>query len=99
MSTHSFPIIHNPEAERFELHIDGKLAMVEYRGTSSRIAFTHTEVPQELEGQGIGSALAKHVLAYAREHNLEVVPLCPFIRAYVLRHKAEYADIVPGQYL
>jgi predicted GNAT family acetyltransferase len=40
----------------------------------------------------VGSALAKHVLDYARENKLRVMPLCPFIKAYIDRHP-EYADI------
>jgi predicted GNAT family acetyltransferase len=93
------PIHHIPESERFEMHIEGKLAVVEYRGTAKRVAFTHTEVPIGLEGRGVGTALARHVLGWARENQLEVVPLCPFIRAFVQRHRKEYADIVPAEYL
>lgn len=53
----------------------------------------HTIVPEEMEGKGIGSALVKHALEYARHEHLYVKPTCPFIRAYIDRHP-EYKDLV-----
>jgi predicted GNAT family acetyltransferase len=90
-------IINNEEDSRFEANVDGHLALVEYDRSPGRIAFTHTEVPQALEGRGIASALAKHVLQFARDNQLKVIPLCPFISGYIRKHKANYSDILaPG---
>ncbi len=83
----------NREANRFEVKKDGELAELDYQLQDDRIIFTHTGVPDSLEGQGIGGALAKAGLTYAREHNLQVVPLCPFVRSYIER-KPEYQDLV-----
>ena len=55
--------------------------------------FTHTEIDDAFEGQGLGSTLAKAALADAREHGLRVVPLCPFIAGYIKKHP-EYTDLV-----
>lgn len=85
-------IQHNTDKRRFEVSINGELAFVEYNLFNNGINYTHTEVPPSLEGKGIGSALAKHVLDYARENSLRVMPLCPFIKAYIDRHP-EYAAI------
>jgi uncharacterized protein len=93
MSSEPIAIVHNEEASRFEANIEGQLALVEYRREEQRIAYTHTEVPEELEGQGIGSQLARHVLDYAREEKLRVLPLCPFIAAYIRRHP-EFQSLV-----
>jgi predicted GNAT family acetyltransferase len=83
----------DPARSRFAADIDGRIAFVEYRRRGNRIYLAHTEVPPALEGRGIGSALAKYALDYARENNLEVVPSCPFIAAYIRSHPA-YADLV-----
>lgn len=92
-----YPISNNDALSRFEMHIDGYIALVAYDRSPGRIAFTHTEVPVALEGRGIASALARHVLQYARDQQLKVVPLCPFISGYIRKRKAEYADILaPG---
>ena len=88
----------NEEARRFEIHLDGKVALADYRlreaadGTPE-IVFPHTEVPREFEGQGIGSKLVRGALDYAREHELRVVPACPFVASYIQRHE-EYQDLV-----
>lgn len=92
-----FDIKNRPEKKRFELTLDGQVAVVEYILLPHRIIFTHTEVPEAFEGQGVGSALAKHVLNFAREQGLKVQPLCPFIAGYMRRHREEYADLLaPG---
>ena len=85
-------IFHDTEKRRFETRVNGFTAFVEYNLFNQGINYTHTEVPTELEGKGIGSFLAKHVLDYAREQHLMVMPLCPFIKSYIDRHP-EYADI------
>lgn len=82
-----------PARSRFEAEIDGRIAFVEYRRRGNRIWLAHTEVPPPLEGRGIGSALARYALDYAREKGLEVVPSCPFIAAYIRSHPA-YSDLV-----
>lgn len=90
-------VINNKEASQFEINLDGKLAKAEYMDRGKLIVFTHTEVPQEFEGKGVGSALAKTALDYARAEGKEVMPLCPFIAAYIRRHP-EYADLVLAGY-
>jgi predicted GNAT family acetyltransferase len=83
----------NPDKSQFELIVDGHTALAAYRMKPGIITFTHTEVPKELGGRGIGSQLAQGALAQARERGLRVVPLCPFIKAYIEKHP-EYADLL-----
>lgn len=89
----SYTIIDNKEKNRFELHHDGHIAIAEYIMAPGKIVFTHTEVPVELEGKGIGSALAKFALDAVSKTDLKVVPMCPFIKAYIERHK-EYGRLL-----
>lgn len=93
MHQQSFSITHNPEKSRFETSIAGLTAVVDYIRMGKKIIYTHTEVPETLEGSGIGSALAQHVLDFARENELQVMPLCPFIASYIRKHP-EYRDLV-----
>jgi predicted GNAT family acetyltransferase len=88
-----YNITNNTNKNRFELTIDGKIAVVEYSLFENGIRFLHTEVPDELEGKGIASAMAKYVLEYAKATNLKVSLLCPFIKAYVDRHP-EYQPLL-----
>jgi predicted GNAT family acetyltransferase len=64
-----------------------------YSDREGKLYLIHTEVPKQLEGHGYAGALAKTALEYAKEQGLEVVPFCPFVRAYLQRHP-EYASLV-----
>ncbi len=86
-------IVDNPEETRFEADVDGHIAFVSYLRRGDTIFFTHTEVPRELEGRGIGSALARAVLDRARAEHWKVVARCPFIAKYVERHP-EYQSLL-----
>jgi len=86
-------IVDNPEETRFEADVDGHTAFVSYLRRNDTIFFTHTEVPRELEGRGLGSALAKAVLDRARAEHLKVVARCPFIAKYIERHP-EYQSLL-----
>lgn len=85
--------IHNEKASRFEIHKDGLTAVLEYRLEGNVITFHHTGVPSALEGQGIGSALAKSALNFARENNYKVIATCWFVAGYIERHP-EYKTLV-----
>lgn len=84
-------IQHNIKQHRFETTVNNITAFVEYNLFNNGINFTHTEVPVGLEGKGIGSGLAKFVLDYAVSEHLKIMPLCPFIKAYIDRHP-EYQE-------
>ncbi len=86
-----------PERHRYEAVVDGRVAFAEYILRDAVITFVHTVVPAELEGKGVGSAIAKGVLEDARARGLSVIPRCPFIHAYISRH-AEYLDLVDASY-
>lgn len=86
-------LIDNPEEKQYEFHIDGKIAKLEYIRAKDRIFLTHTEVPKALENRGIGSALIKAVLEEVKKGDLPMVPLCPFVAAYIKRHP-EWRDLV-----
>jgi predicted GNAT family acetyltransferase len=86
-------VTNDERTQRYEASIDGVLAHVQYSRTGNRITFLHTEVPPALEGRGIGSTLARVALDDARARGLEVVPLCPFVSAYIRRHP-EYLPLV-----
>ena len=84
----------NPERKRFEIELGGDaVAIAEYTLPEGIIMFTHTEVPPEHEGKGIGSALIRAGLKSARERGLKVIPICPFFAAYIQKH-AEEQDLL-----
>lgn len=82
----------NIEASRFEVFHQNLIAFVKYKLNKNEMGLLHTEVPGELGSKGLGTFLAKNVLAYAKNHGLKVKPYCPFIKAYIDRHE-EYQSI------
>ena len=87
----------NPQLHRFDVTVDGAAAgFADYHDHGTRRTFTHTEVDDAFEGQGVGSALVRHVLDDARSRGLDVLPVCPFVREYIARHRDQYVDLVPS---
>jgi predicted GNAT family acetyltransferase len=84
----------NPGASRFEAYVDGRLAgFSAYELSDDVITFTHTEVDDAFEGQGVGSALVRQELDVVRETGgLRVRPRCPFVRGWIDKHP-DYADL------
>ncbi len=85
-----------PEAERYEIRVgDEPAGFAEYRGRAKVRAFTHTEIAERHEGQGLGSRLVAFALDDARERGLQVVPVCPFVADYLTRHRDQLALVAP----
>lgn len=87
---------HEPEKNRFALDTDHGTAHLDYILTRGLLTLAHTEVPVGAEGEGVGTALAKAGLDYARSEGLKVLPTCPFVAAYVRRHPEQRDLILPG---
>jgi predicted GNAT family acetyltransferase len=63
----SAAVTDNTDQERFEVTQDGVLAgFAQYRRQGRLIAFIHTEVDRDFEGQGLGTQLIKGALDSAR---------------------------------
>jgi predicted GNAT family acetyltransferase len=85
----------NPERQRYEIGVDEEPAgFVRYRLRPGQISLDHTEIDARFEGQGLGSELVSFALDDARERGLAALPFCPFVKAYIQRHR-EYVDLVP----
>jgi uncharacterized protein len=91
------PVTHQPEQSRFVVELDDDLAEAAYHRSGREVHFTHTEVPPAFEGKGVGSRLAKAALDWAVAERLAIVPQCPFITAYVKRHR-QYQEHVPEEW-
>ena len=88
-----YTVIHDEKVNRFEIFESGQIAYLQYELNDGVLDLMHTIVPKQLEGQGVGSALAADALDFAREEHLKVKPSCSFIASYIQRHK-EYQNLV-----
>jgi hypothetical protein len=86
----------NKAMSRYEMPLGGDaLAVSYYKVEEGRIILLHTEVPQELSGQGFASRLAHGVFEALRSDGRRVVAKCPFMSVYAARHP-EYAALLDG---
>jgi hypothetical protein len=89
----TYDVINNTKESRYETTVDGEVSVAEYHREGNRITFTHTIVPEKLEGRGIASAIVKKALDDARAEGLKVEAQCPYVRAWIRRHP-DYEDLV-----
>ena len=84
----------NPRASRYELWLGTTRAgLIEYRSQPGVVVLVHTEIDPAFAGQGLGERLVAGALEDLRARGLRLVPLCPFVRAYLRRHP-DQADLV-----
>lgn len=89
-------VVENPEEHRFELAIDAdNVALAYYRLDGDRVVLTHTEVPQQYAGRGIGSKLARGLFDILRKTGRKAVVKCPFLNVWAARHPG-YNDVIIG---
>jgi len=76
----------NRGLHRFELTVNGQTAFLKYERTPEKIVLIHTEVPTGLRGHHIGERLVEAALHAGRAAGLQIVAVCPFVRAYLRKH-------------
>lgn len=84
----------NAAAGRYELAVGDAIAFLRYAERDGRRVLLHTEVPDALSGQGVGSALVRGALDRLRAAGRQADSRCEFVDAFVARHP-DYRDVVP----
>ena len=84
-----------PTGGRYVARIPGKpeAEMTFSKAGEKILIIDHTGVPEELGGMGVGKALVEYMVMDVRQRGLKIVPLCPFTRATLEKHK-EWQDIL-----
>lgn len=81
---------------RYFLVVEGVEAELTYsRVSDTMIIIDHTEVPDALRGQKVGVRLVQQAVEDARAEGVSIIPLCPFAKAQIQRHK-EWQDVLAG---
>ena len=92
-----FEIRDNAQMHRYELALDGDMAVVTYNLSQTNLMITETLVPARLAGRGLAGRMAEYVIADAKNRGLLILPACPFFASY-LRSHPEHADVVHPRY-
>ena len=95
-----YELIDNQRMSRYEFHIDGFVAFIEYSRTRDGVIYLRrTVVPLELEGQGIGSRLIASILADIDRKGWTMLPQCPFVINYLRKHPDWARIMEPGVFI
>lgn len=88
-------VAYQPESKRYVAKVEGSddQAYIDVMPGDTAWIFSHVEVAPSLEGQGVASGLVRAALADIRAQGLAIMPLCPYVLAYLRRHPEE-ADVV-----
>ena len=92
-----------PDIQLEESETKGRFFFIDPSGETAEMTFSkageglmiidHTEVPKPLSGLGLGIALVRSGVDYARNHSRKIVPLCPYA-AHQFRKHAEWHDVL-----
>lgn len=87
------PLKKNEANQRFESTVGHQKVFIDYKERNQKIYLIHTEVPEELTGQGIQSALIEQTLHAIEEKGYKLVALCPAVVAFI-RRRPQWKRIV-----
>ncbi|MBS1512318.1 MAG: N-acetyltransferase [Bacteroidetes bacterium] len=79
-------LVKNDHLHRFEMMVGDSRVIIVFEQDNFTIKLLHTEVPPELEGKGAATAIIEKTLEYIEHNHLRLIPLCPFVIAYIKRH-------------
>lgn len=94
MTDESARVARNDEQGRYEIRLAGELAgFSAFTVVGNQCVFTHTEIGDAFAGKGLGKVLAAGALDDVVARGEVIVPICPFIAAFV-RKNEKYGDHV-----
>jgi predicted GNAT family acetyltransferase len=85
----------NQEQRCYEILVEGEVVgSTPYERAGRTTSLYHTEVDNRFERRGLGARLVRYALEDVRARGMRLLPYCPFVRSYIVRHD-EYLDLVP----
>jgi predicted GNAT family acetyltransferase len=86
-------VIDNGSKARFEVTREGHTADLTYKVDGDRITLIHTNVPDALEGHGVGGELVQAAVDRAARDGLTIEPVCPYARHWLRKHTDALGDV------
>jgi uncharacterized protein len=85
----------NGKKGRFYVKVDDRVEaeMTYVWAGTGKIIIDHTEVSDVLQGKSAGKQMLMQAVAFAREHQLKIMPLCPFANS-VFKKMPEIQDVL-----
>jgi predicted GNAT family acetyltransferase len=91
-------VVHIPERSRYAILVDGEVAgfTLAKEGADGVLLFSHTEVDDTYEGQGLASKLVTGALDDVRAHGRRIEVTCEYVLGFLEKHP-EYQDLLADQ--
>lgn len=87
-------VILNGRKGEVQIFSDGeKAGKMDISVIGEKLTVYHTEVDSVYEGKGFAKILLEKLVSYAKENDLKIVPLCPYVHAQFKRNSEMYGDI------
>jgi predicted GNAT family acetyltransferase len=79
-----------PEQGQYVVSVDGAdVGVARYVESGTVRTFTHTEVDPSMQGTGVGSVLVREAVRDVRRRDLQLIALCPYVKAWLKKHPGE----------
>jgi predicted GNAT family acetyltransferase len=88
-------VVHIPERSRYVIQVDGEVAglTLAKEGDDGVLLFSHTEVDDAYEGQGLASKLVAGALDDVRRRGRKIHVTCEYVLGFLEKHP-EYKDLL-----
>lgn len=88
-------VVHIPERSRYVIQVDGEVAglTVAKEGADGVLLFSHTEVDDAYEGQGLAAQLVAGALDDVRANGRRIEVTCEYVLGFLEKHP-EYKDLL-----
>lgn len=72
---------------------DKKAGKMDISVIGKKLTVYHTEVDEEYAGKGFAKILLEKLVSYARENDMKILALCPYVHAQFKKNPEEYSDV------
>ncbi|GAB3663698.1 GNAT family N-acetyltransferase [Zhihengliuella somnathii] len=94
----TFTVRNDGDARQFQLvdestgRVIGRAHYMPYGHDHDQRIFFHTVIEDEYSGRGLAPVLGREALEATVADGLRIVPVCPFIKAFIAKHPDEFGE-------
>ncbi|HNK42940.1 MAG TPA: GNAT family N-acetyltransferase [Flavobacteriales bacterium] len=96
VDVNDLPLVDEPEMRQFVMHVGELRARMEYDRHGDRIFLTRTEVPKQLQEQGVATVLTEKTLSHLEASKMKLVPLCPKVKDFLRQNPSWQRLLLKG---
>jgi hypothetical protein len=83
----------NSQTQRFERQVGEHIVYATYRIDGKTLYINYVEAPTVLRGSGEAGKLMEDIVAFAKEHDFKIFPICGYATSWLRRHPEHQDNI------